>query len=120
MTTIQTRGQMSPFLVTIVLLLGAAVFASGIQAKLAHYVHQPGPHPTNLVKLNQDGQEYKKAGALRSANRPNVLQSHPYMRVALFMPRFAVRRNPKVCRYLPGAIPSYSHSLFFRPPPVAC
>jgi hypothetical protein len=49
-----------------------------------------------------------------------VLQLHTYIRLALFLPRFALRMNLHVRRYLPGAIPSYSYSLFFRPPPVAC
>ncbi len=113
-----TKLRTSPALSLFVVLLGASVFAWGLGAKLSLYERPNAAHAVPIAKLVQDQQANKKFFVPKPGSRGGESRLNIYNAVALFIPRFIVRRSRQVHKLVPASLPSFPHALFFRPPPA--
>src|SRR5579863_9658722 len=101
-----------------VFVLSAALFAWGTQAKLSLYQQPTRSHPVSVAKLLPDNQINEKMGLPRSGDRSAASHLPFYTSLVLFQPRLIVSRGRQAGVVVAQSIPSYTYSLFFRPPPT--
>jgi hypothetical protein len=98
-------------------ILGVAIFAWGLHGKLNQYKTPTPSRQASVVKLIQDDEASKNTCIPRHPQKDSSSRLAHRNPAEPLQQRFIMRRNRQVRTLVSSAIPSYPHSLLFRPPP---